>query len=430
MHYDRYMEGMDNLVNLMSKWIFGNGEKLLEGVIGTKLLENEKTPANMFLLLLEAMRSGALKLFETEEEGETMMRAAMYALVDKMVDNGKTTMAEILTSNDIGVLQRYFHDNVSERASLSVNHGFRYAYHVKTFAKEGERVYRVSPGLSDQLSCTLLKGLRCEDLRLPYPAVYVESPKVPQFRIWHWVTGWHEFEGAYLSEDAVFFDCGDRDEKANPITDKDELNSMVSKGRVINVMLTAPGKEGASLMDDAIFSFSVLMPEGVPLDEQVDHAALRFGLDKGEANSKTDWRGIFRWLINVMIYATWTNCEREHLWVDPKAQKLWNKLKGTKGKKAGKIQRQLNSLNSPRFFYLGRSIKIDRSAESGNGNSGSGGQLLVRQRISGHWKKQAHGAGWELRKLIWINPYWKGPEDGPIKQAVHELRPSCHPRQD
>ena len=33
-------------------------------------------------------------------------------------------------------------------------------------------------------------------------------------------------------------------------------------------------------------------------------------------------------------------------------------------------------------------------------------RLLVR----GHWKNQAHGPGMTLRKLIHVEPYWRGPE--------------------
>jgi hypothetical protein len=41
--------------------------------------------------------------------------------------------------------------------------------------------------------------------------------------------------------------------------------------------------------------------------------------------------------------------------------------------------------------------------------------LTARQEVSGHFKLQSHGPGGSLRRLIWIDPYERGPEDAPIK---------------
>jgi hypothetical protein len=68
-----------------------------------------------------------------------------------------------------------------------------------------------------------------------------------------------------------------------------------------------------------------------------------------------------------------------------------------------------------RIFKLGREIKIDcRTAVQdfihGKINKSPSVQILVR----GHWKTQPHGPQSSLRKLIWREPYWRGPEDAPI----------------
>lgn len=44
-------------------------------------------------------------------------------------------------------------------------------------------------------------------------------------------------------------------------------------------------------------------------------------------------------------------------------------------------------------------------------------QFLVR----GHWRQQAHGAGRAMRKTIWIEPHWKGPEAGKVLLRPHKL---------
>lgn len=45
--------------------------------------------------------------------------------------------------------------------------------------------------------------------------------------------------------------------------------------------------------------------------------------------------------------------------------------------------------------------------------------LTARQEVAGHFKLQPHGPGGSLRRLIWVDPYERGPEDAAIKpQAV------------
>ena len=39
--------------------------------------------------------------------------------------------------------------------------------------------------------------------------------------------------------------------------------------------------------------------------------------------------------------------------------------------------------------------------------------------VRGHWRNQAHGPGHTLRRLQWIEPYWKGPEKAIILARSH-----------
>ena len=38
----------------------------------------------------------------------------------------------------------------------------------------------------------------------------------------------------------------------------------------------------------------------------------------------------------------------------------------------------------------------------------------VQSLVRGHYKRQVLGAGRTGRKVIWVEPYWRGPEDAPI----------------
>lgn len=55
------------------------------------------------------------------------------------------------------------------------------------------------------------------------------------------------------------------------------------------------------------------------------------------------------------------------------------------------------------------------------------GPMDYQMEISGHSKMQFYGPDRALRKRIWVNPYWKGPEDAPVrikgeKEIVEVLR--------
>lgn len=48
------------------------------------------------------------------------------------------------------------------------------------------------------------------------------------------------------------------------------------------------------------------------------------------------------------------------------------------------------------------------------GEKHKGGKLTVQFLVRGHWKNQAHGPGHALRKRIWLQPFWKGPEESRV----------------
>lgn len=71
----------------------------------------------------------------------------------------------------------------------------------------------------------------------------------------------------------------------------------------------------------------------------------------------------------------------------------------------------------PRNFIVGRPITVDcRPAirDFMTGVSKKSSSINVQTLVRGHWKHQAHGVGRALRKLIHIEPYWKGPEEAKI----------------
>ncbi len=73
---------------------------------------------------------------------------------------------------------------------------------------------------------------------------------------------------------------------------------------------------------------------------------------------------------------------------------------------------------STRICYVGRALKVDcrqavkRFLSTGAGKKG--GPQTVQTLVRGHHKKQPFGPRSTLRKVIWREPFWRGPEDAPI----------------
>jgi hypothetical protein len=68
------------------------------------------------------------------------------------------------------------------------------------------------------------------------------------------------------------------------------------------------------------------------------------------------------------------------------------------------------------LFDVGRCVKLDgriRAALTESAGDSSGHKWTLAQRfiVRGHWRNQAVGPGRTQRKRVWIEPFWKGPEN-------------------
>lgn len=275
--------------------------------------------------------------------------------------------------------------------------------HVAWYELAGKKTYEVSPGLAQRLVDTELRGLKTEDLRLPYPALYICIPPEARLTAEDPTTGSHEVDGIYICEDTA--------RKA---------------GRAWHLLVTAKSKNPDDKLDDASHFFRVDLPDGITLDEALRRAGDEY-LRSAQANGtqfdllqQQRWQPMFRFALNTMIYATWPDADIHEAMLNKEARQLWERLqKIPKGSpKRERLRQEFRQMDPRNRVILGRSVprEPEQTAEHGTGKP-----LEVRVRVQGHWKRQAHGEGRLLRKTIWIEPYWKGPDDGVLGSAVHRL---------
>lgn len=74
-----------------------------------------------------------------------------------------------------------------------------------------------------------------------------------------------------------------------------------------------------------------------------------------------------------------------------------------------------NGLPSHRTTFIGRPMNLDcRKAVANYIRHGGRSVPSVQGLVTGHYKRQVVGIGGRGRKVIWLEPYWRGPEDAPI----------------
>lgn len=72
-----------------------------------------------------------------------------------------------------------------------------------------------------------------------------------------------------------------------------------------------------------------------------------------------------------------------------------------------------------RVFRVTSDVRHDFRSVVRDYVAGTGTKLSVQGFVEGHFKSQVHGAGRTLRKRIFVEPYWRGPEDAPIALRKH-----------
>lgn len=77
-------------------------------------------------------------------------------------------------------------------------------------------------------------------------------------------------------------------------------------------------------------------------------------------------------------------------------------------------------------YVLGRPVRIDLRSEvlsyAKHGQLKSRGAPTVQTLVAGHYKMQPYGEGGDQRRMIHVEPYWRGPEDAPIVVRPHVLK--------
>lgn len=115
-----------------------------------------------------------------------------------------------------------------------------------------------------------------------------------------------------------------------------------------------------------------------------------------------------RLVANLCVYLTSERGEKE--W-DPKAPKRSNR----------------HGQPMPTVHNVGSAIKLPKGLREAaraycqKGKRPEAWKLQSRYTVRGHWRRQAHGEKRSLRRLMWIEPHWKGPEAAESMTRLYEV---------
>lgn len=274
-------------------------------------------------------------------------------------------------------------------------------YQMAAHRLAGRKVYSPSSGLAEQLAHTELRGLTVDDLKLPHPSIYITVPEESGLQIWNQDSGWHKVIGIYITEETGretrswrFLVCGE----PKPIE-------------------VVPGVFDDN---DALIYFQVPLPKGMALTEAL--ALTQEGhtqdVERCKALQAQDpfgpmlekWQTIFHWAMNVVLYVSLEDSEVREEIANREAKRVLDKLQGLpkNSKKRKNLRSKLSGLQQQRRIVLGEHVTAQRG----------GWQLTVRVRVRGHWRNQPYGPERMYRRLQWIEPYWKGSDDGTVENKA------------
>lgn len=287
------------------------------------------------------------------------------------------------------------------------------AWHTARYDLHGRQTYVPTQALSRLLLSTELRGLKCSDMTLPYPSVYIAVDPELGFTVHNEQTGAHPLYGMYITDDSL----GER--------------------RGWRVLLCGDRNEVSEVeYDDALSHFFLDFSDGdQPVAEAVSEvfALVRskgpeWCRQQGMKDSDLEeiiesWESSFKWAMNLLFYVTRPDFkDMEHVEANDEAAALWRRMKNApKGsKKRERILDQYRAQPKRPRIVVGRRVVVDERLPRSRSEARTA--IHVRTLVPAHWQRYHVGAG--RSEVVWKqkDPHWRGAEDLPVLSSqVHEV---------
>lgn len=250
-------------------------------------------------------------------------------------------------------------------------------------------VFDLRNNLAEKLLLTDVDQIRPADVQPPFPGFYVQMPP-GALEMFNAQTGWHKTTFVGIAE-AVF------------------TNESGRRGRgLASIFWSEPNENSAAPEDDnAQVSFVSLPMDYDGTIEQYE-STIEYDGTEGTRQQFVKWQGrplgfeeghklLRRFMVNFCLYLSSPNPD-----IQPTSGKQsWKDVSEQVGEaRAQRSKRPVTVGKNFSMWDVGRNVhRLVRLTAT---------DILVR----GHWRRQAHGAGRALRKVIWIEPFVRRPTEG------------------
>lgn len=286
---------------------------------------------------------------------------------------------------EIDSLIYYLSEISKDKTRADIEGDIALSFFMAQFELDGCKSYMISDGLAQNLLDTNIKGVKTDDINLPYNNILLEVPLKLKFLMdieSHGVA----VENAYINQHF-----------------HEDIDGNYVKYWNIELITNVQSKHGIylELPNNKLMSNCIKTISDKPFENFV------------------------HWLTNVIIYATWSDAELEHVILDKTARKLWQKIEKlpSSSRKRQNLTIKFKNSNPQERIILGKSVISRRDTKYlTDGESSQGKPLEIRSLVQGHWRHYWVGKGRTHRERRWIKPFWRGPEGAPISQSKHMLR--------
>lgn len=282
--------------------------------------------------------------------------------------------------------------------------------------------FKPSEGLAYKLAATDLVGATCGDLKLPMDAFYIELPEKFLY-IEDAKTGWHEVRSVTVSRGEITQRTLEVAKKHE--AEPDSVTDALLGPRLLVECYAEPNDRSTSPFDDSwLFMTYKVLADDKDMDAVLG-ASLNLSniemMQNGRIGEKVfDGRELriflLKFVLNFCVYLGSEKATKQHV----HAEEIERLVGGKKRKNLRKnVQERIRRLEDDKVFEVGTDIEVDLEMKEIIQTEGTGAyRLTYRTLVRGHWRSQAHGPGWTLRRRKWIEPHVRG-QDLPTKVVGH-----------
>lgn len=319
------------------------------------------------------------------------------------------------------------------RAIANPSHGRAYMRYTNVligagaFVGAGKQIYDFPPALTEMFRNTDVDDIAFEHVKVPYSAIYMHFGRQIDMPLGD---GWFA-EGAYVNE-IRNIETGDRYCNISIVSGHESFSRFlaIDQGLEPNYTIAIePVHQSMALAEAVELILSekmAILQKDIDGEErmkaEVDAQIARGELPPGAVSAQSrnsrqeldslmprheSFLKMLRLVVNALVYTNAYPDDIDEKWPEKTPATKLRELKKAKGRKeTQRVQSELAKLGFSPVHLCGAKAVSQMQQQKPAGNEE--GRTVALHWVRGHWRRQAHGPGHALRKIIWRMPLMRG----------------------